>query len=335
MIHAAELSAETAFLAFLAEFVSSSFGRVHSEEVDAPLAHVASTYFQTSIEALLATSYQPEHFFHPVKYAALSWSEFFAIQILWHHCPDSLLSMAEAQAATVSENSSQCDAVKLSLLSQIVSEIAIGVQFGITDAQRDRLIRSPNGLLKWMGLNSLDSQLQKPNGVRDVVQYTASFGHRERVQVLGWMTQRSAGRRNGEIILRGLIESLHKVLPQTITAEDANLLVESMRGHMRQLGWGEPWLYRNVISPLFVDGRISADDLCSIWVKELLACLEQALRDKSGIFKRSIEGRVTEVAAFLFSHSGLHQQKATVTALRSVLARARQDVQHGCLQCLP
>jgi hypothetical protein len=327
MIHAVELSAETAFLTFLADFLSSSFSRAHNNEVDAPLAHVASTYFLKPIETLLAASQKPEHFFHAAKYVALSWSEFFAVQILWHHAPDALLSIAEGQAATVQEDSRQSDAVKLSLLSQIVSDLALGVQFGLTDVQRDRLIRSPNGLLKWMGLNFLESQLQKPNGVRDVVQYTASFDHRERIQVLGWLTQHFAGRQNGETVFQGLIDSLHEVLPPAIAAEDASLLVDSMRGHMRTLGWGEPWLYRDVISPLFVDGRISADDLCSIWVTELLTAWEQALRDKTGIFQRHVEGRVTEVAAFLFGHSGLQQQKMTVTKLQAVLARVRRDVQ--------
>jgi hypothetical protein len=327
MIHAVELSAETGFLAFLADFLSSSFSRAHDNEVDAPLAHVASCYFRKPIETLLTASIKPEHFFHAAKYAALRWSEFFAVQILWHHAPDALLSIAEAQAATVSEDSGQSDAVKLSLLSQIVSDIALGVQFGLTDVQRDRLIRSPNGLLKWMGLNFLESQLQKPNGVRDVVQYTASFSPRERIQVLGWMTQHSAGRQNSETVFQGLIDSLHEVLPPSIIAKDANLLVDSMRGHMRNLGWGEPWLFRDVISPLFEDGRISADDLCSIWVKELLASLEQALRDKTGIFKRTAEGRVTGIAAFLFSRCSLQQQSATVKELQSVLARVRRDVQ--------
>jgi hypothetical protein len=327
MVHTVDLSGETAFLSSLAEFVSSSFGREHNSEVDAPLTHVASSYFKKSVEMLLASSHRPEGFFHPVKYAALSWSEFFAVQILWHDAPDALLSITESQTATVSEDSRRSDAVKLSLLSQILSDIALGVQFALSDVQRDRLIRSPNGLLKWMGLNCLESQLRNPNGVRDVVRYTASFSHRERILVLGWMTQRYASNQKGEIVFRGLVDSLHQVLPRTITTDEATLLVDSMRGHMRTLGWAEPWLYRDVISPLFVDGRISADDLCSIWVKELLASLEQALGDRADIFRRSVEGRVTEIAAFHFGHSGLQQQKATVTALRSVLTRVRRDVQ--------
>ncbi len=226
----------------------------------------------------------------------------------------------------MAEESRQSDAVKLSLLSQIVSEVALGVQFGLTDVHRDRLIRSPNGLLRWMGLNFLESRLEMPNGVRDVVQYTAPFSHRERILVLGWMIQRSAGRRNGETIFRILVDSLHEVLPRTITAEDSVLLVDSMRGHMRKLSWGEPWLYRDVISPLLEEGRISADDLCSIWVKDLLASLEEALIDQVGIFKRGAEGRVTEVAASLFGRSGVQQQSATIAELRSILVRVRRDV---------
>jgi hypothetical protein len=329
MIQAFELSAETAFLTFLAGFLSSAFGRVHDSEVDAPLTHVASSYIRMSFESLLASSDRPQSFFHGVKYAALSWSEFFAVQILWHHAPDALLSMAESQAATVAEaeESRRADVVKLSLLSQILNDVALGVQFGLSDVQRDRLICSPNGLLKWMGLNFLELQLQEPNGVCDVVRYTASFSHRERILVLGWMTQHYASRQNGEAIFRDLIDSLHQVLPRTITSEEATLLVDSMRGHMRALAWAEPWPYQDVISPLFVDGRISADDLCSIWAKELRSSLEHALKDRSDIFKRSAEGRITEIAAFYFGHSGLQQQIATLKALQSVLAGVRRDVQ--------
>ena len=50
LLDTAELSANTAFLNFLAQFLADSFGRVHSEEVDAPIAVVASSYFQESVD---------------------------------------------------------------------------------------------------------------------------------------------------------------------------------------------------------------------------------------------------------------------------------------------
>jgi len=327
MLDTAELSTETAFLNFLAQFLSNSFGRVHAEEVDAPIAVVASSFFQESLDALLTKPYLPHHFFHPVKYVALTWPEYFAVKILWAHNPDALISITEAQASTILPDGRQTNTVMLSLLSQIVSEIALGAEFGLRDAQRDKLIQSTNGLLKWMGLNALESQLRKQNGVHDVVQYTSSFNYRERIKTLGWMTNHLAGYQDMATIFQELVESLHNILPQKITAEDANLLVDSLRGHMRSLAWCEPWIFQDVVEPLLADARVVADDLCRVWTKELVTSLEDTLKDRVGIFKRNAEGRVVEVAAYLFSRSGLSQQKAVIDALQRVLGSIRRDIQ--------
>ena len=240
LLDTTDLSAKTAFLNFLAQFLGDSFGRVYSVEVDAPIAVVSSSHFQAAIDTLLTKSYKPHHFYHSVKYAALTWPEYFAVKILWVHDPDVLLSLTEAQTGTVSMESRQTDAVKLSLLSQIISEISLGAEFGLSDVQRDRLICSANGLLKWLGLNALESQLKKPDGVRNVVRYTSSFNHRERVQTIGWMANHFAGQPDSATTFRGLVDALHEIMPQQIKAADASLLVDSLRGHMQRLGWCEP-----------------------------------------------------------------------------------------------
>ncbi|MGV8056861.1 MAG: VPA1262 family protein [Smithellaceae bacterium] len=327
LLGTADLSAKTAFLNFLAQFLRDSFDRIHSEEVDAPIAVVASSYFQESIEGLLTKPYKPHHFVYPVKYAALTWSEYFAINIMWSHDPDALLSITEAQVATVLLEERQREAVKLSLLSQIVSEIAVGAEFGLNDVQRDRLVRSTNGLLKWLGLNALESQLKNAEGVRDLVRYTSSFSNRERIQTIGWMTNHFAGKPDEAMTFQSLVDSLHAIMPKKISAEIANLLVDSLRGHMRRLGWCEPWLFEDVIRPLMVNARVEVDDLCSIWITELITYFEETLNDQVCIFKRNAEGRVTEVAASLFSRSGLQQQRTVMESLQRILARVRRDIQ--------
>ena len=261
-----------------------------------------------------------------MKYAALTWPEYYAVKLLWAHNPDALLSLTETQAAAVSPQGRQADTVKLSLLSQMVSEIALGIQFGLSDVQRDRLIHSANGLLKWLGLNALESQIEKPDGVRVVVRYTSSFSHYERVQALGWMTNHFARQPDGAAF-RSLVNSLHGIMPQKISGADANLLVDSLRGHMRRLGWCEPWLFQDVIHPLMVDARISVDDLCTIWIRELEIYLKETLKAQISIFRRNAEGRVTEVAAYLFSQSGLQQQRKAIALLQQILASVRHDVQ--------
>jgi hypothetical protein len=59
------------------------------------------------------------------------------------------MAIAEARMVTVPMEPQGPDALRLSLLSQIISEISLSTQFNIGAAQRDRLIRSSNGLLKW------------------------------------------------------------------------------------------------------------------------------------------------------------------------------------------
>jgi len=318
-----DLSSKTAFLDSLALFLSDSFLRVQSEEVDAAIAVVANSHFLESIDVLLTKSYRPHHFYHPVKYAALTWPEYFAINILWSNAPDKLLSIAEAQVMSLNESQTT---VKLSLLSQIVSEIAVRTEFGLQDTQRDRLIQSSNGLLKWLGLYALEFAIKDAEGARTVVQYTSLFSSSERIAILGWMTQHFAGDPKKTAIFDCLVDSLHTILPPKLNVADARLLVNSLRGHMRKLGWCEPWLYQHVLQPLWEGGRITSDDLCSIWVAELVAYLEETLRDQVCIFKRHAEGRITEVAAFLFSHSGPQQQTISIKSLDKILKTVQRDI---------
>lgn len=324
-LHEIDLSPETAFLGFLTEFVRQSFGQVQSGQVDAPLAHATSKFFQEPLNALLASSNRPQMFFHPVKYAALTWAHFFALQILWRHAPNRLLTVMELQAGTPPE-AQQPRTLKESLLSQVASDIALDVKDALSDEQRDGLLRSPNGLLKWFGLNWLKSQLRSPNGTPDMIQYTASWNHRERILVLGWMIEDYATARDGEMIYRQLIDSLLGLLPSTMTAEETNLLVDSMRGHMRGLGWSAPWLYKDILSPLVAEGRIVEEHLCDIWMNDLICLLEQALIEGSQMFNRSREGSVTATGASLFARSGAQQQAHTIKSLRAVLLKAQRHI---------
>jgi hypothetical protein len=141
------------------------------------------------------------------------------------------------------------------------------------------------------------------------------------------MINHFAGHPESATIFRGLVDSLHGIMPQEINATGANLLVDSLRGHMRRLGWSEPWLFRDVIQPLMADARIAADDLCKIWIREVVTYLEETLKDQVAIFKRNAEGRVIEVAAFLFGRSSLQQQKKAIESLQQVLGRVRRDIQ--------
>ena len=315
-----ELTSERVFLEFLARFLKASFKRAH-DEVDRELVVTDARFFRKPVDTLLHSSYYAHNLFHATKYAALTWAEYFTIKFLWCYAPDALLAIAEAQMACVPMEPQDSDAVRLSLLSQIVSEIALSVQFNISEGQRDRLVHSSNGLLQWMGLNAIEMQLEKPEGLATVLQLVAAFAPSERVRALGWMVHHAAGNPKKSEIYKGLVAALHEALPETIPAEDLRRLVDSMRGHMLQLAWTEPWLFQDVVFPLLRNDRANTDDACEIWMQELADMLEP------GLFDRAREGQTTNITAFLFAYSSPERQQTSLKSMQAILKRHRRIVQ--------
>jgi hypothetical protein len=322
-----ELESERGFLQFLARFLEASFNRP-GDQVDKELAVMDPRLFRESVETLLHSPRHPHHLFHPTKYAALTWPEYFTIRFLWWYAPNDLLAIAEAQMPNVPlEEPQGRDAVRLSLLSQIVSEISLSVQFDISEVQRNRLVRSSNGLLQWMGLNAIERQLEKPEGLAAVLQSVAAFSRPERVRALGWMVHRAARNPKTADIYKGLVAALHGALPTTIPADELRRLVDSMRGHMRQLAWAEPWLFQDVAFPLLQDGRANTDNACEIWVQELAALLEPELKHQAQLFDRAREGQTTNITAFLFAYSSPERQQASLKSMKAILKRQQRIVQ--------
>ncbi len=322
-----ELECERGFLEFLTQFLSASFILPH-DEVDKELAVVEAHLFRDPVETLLHSFYDPQHLSsHAIKHAALTWPEYSAIKLLWRYSPDTLLEIAEDQAARVPKEPQASDAVRLSLLSQIVSEISQSVQFDISERQRDRLVRSNNGLLKWMGLNAIKIQLEKPGGLASVLQSVTAFAYPEQVRVLGWMVHHAAGNTKMAENYKGLVAAFHEALPAIISSDELRCLVDSMRGHMRQLAWTEPWLFQDVICPLLQNDRAKFDDACEIWVQELAGMLEPQQKEQMRLFDLTREGQTTKIAAFLFAHSSPMRQQVGLKSMQAILDRQKRVVQ--------
>ncbi|KEH15285.1 hypothetical protein MTR_1510s0010 [Medicago truncatula] len=247
--HFREVESEREFLDFLTGFLKASFDRTH-DEGNSELAVVDARLFREPVKTLLRSSYNVHHLFHATKYAALTWPEYYTVKLLWWFAPDMLLATAESEAANVPNEPQSVDVIRLSILSQIVSDISLSVQFDISKLQRDRLMSSNNGLLQWMGLNALERQLEKPGGLSAVLQSASAFAYPERVSALGWMIHRASGNAEKAEIYKGLVAALHETLPSTIATEEFGHLIDSMRGHMHELAWAGPWLFQDVVFPL-------------------------------------------------------------------------------------
>lgn len=321
-----ELESQYGFLEFLTQFLNASFTRAH-DEVGKELTVADPWFFGAQLGSLLHSSFHAHHLFHPTKYGALTWPEHFTIRFLWWYAPDALLAIAETQMGDMPMEHQGTDLMRLSLLGQIVSEISLSIQVNISPTQRDRLVCSGNGLLKWMGLNAIERQLEEPEGLSSVLQVVATFPAPEKVLTFGWMINRLAMNSNKAEIYEGLVVALHEALPAKITADELRQLVDTMRGHMQQLSWAEPWLFKDVVFPLLQNERATTDDACGIWIQELAAMLGPELKHRSRLFSRAREGQTTNITAFLFAYSSPQQQQACLKSIRAILQFQRRIVQ--------
>lgn len=320
------IESKSNFLKLLSQFVEESFDRLH-ESTDKELAVVDVRFFRKSVEALLHSPYRTEHLFHSTKYAALTWSEYFAIKILWCYAPGYLLKIAEAQLSTLQIEHEESEVMRLSLLSQIVSEVSLSIQFNISKIQRDSLVQCNQGLLKWLGFNAIERQLDIPEGLTSVLSCLETLSHQERVLALGWMINHAAMDSSKEKTYKDLVAALHKELPEVISMEELRDLVGSMRGHMKQLAWAEPWLSQDVVLPLLQNDRASTEDACDIWMQELASMLGPRLNNQSRLFERAREGQATNIASFLFANSNTSHREFSLTAMNEILMRQRRIIQ--------
>lgn len=320
--HFLEFAGQCKFLVFLSSFVEKAFDRTATgAEKEASL--ISSRFFRQSIESLLHSSYHPGHLFYPVKYPALSWPEYFGIKALWRSSPDRLLTVLETQIAHIPEEPDSSDMVRLSLLSQAISEIALSVDMGAGDDQIRRLARSSSGLLKWIGLNGIERRLDRPGGLDEVMRFLADLPDGEELKVLAWMTHRAA-KKEGEVqTYADLVTTLHGKLPGAIPLETLMRLVDDLRGHMNKIAWAEPWLFQDVILPLLQDERANTEDACEIWIKELT---EELKTERPG-FSREREGQTTNIAAFLYAYSAPEQRESSLRTIEPILGRHRRIVQ--------
>lgn len=317
----------SAFIDFLEASLNHAFSRISNVATDTSFAVIQPDLFQQDLEIFLRGPYSHEHFHQGIKHQALTWADVYAIKILWNAAPEKLVTLSERHAATLDKEAHHRDAIKLSLLSQIVGEVSLAIVFGIADEQRESLLRSTNGFLKWMGLDSLREASKNSIEAKQVVARLASFDRQESIRIVCWLLSRLARNQGNDESFDIVRQALYNTLPPKLDKSDAEFLVDSLRGHMRKLGWSEPWLFAEVIAPLLEENRITPEELSVIWMKELSLYLDGKLLGETVIFDRSREGRVTEIAAFLFTRSSFEAQNKAIDVLLKTLKKARANVQ--------
>jgi hypothetical protein len=308
-------------------------GKVSEKSLDAFDAQDAFSYCQSlkndSIDKILHFG-RTSNFYHGMKFNAISWADYYAIKILWHHNPNHFLDFIEAATKLISSNGDyKQKQIKIySILAQAIDEISLNIEFGLTETQISLLINRNNDFLKWFGYCALETAIIKNNGLLPII---TNMQESEKIMLLGWMINRTAIKDTEKNSLFGtLVSEYLAAFPSVLAKDDVIVCIDSLRGHMRKLGWCEPWLFNQIVMPLIDKDRINFDDLAAIWMDEMEELFKGNLSDQSGGFSFanfSNEGRTTDIAAYLIAHSGFKCQKYILELLNRRLKDLSRDIQ--------
>ncbi|WP_426357423.1 VPA1262 family protein [Pseudocolwellia sp. HL-MZ19] len=321
------LKNETKFLAFLSDFLSSSFQR-ETIDNETDISVIDSSYFKSTFKDCLHSGISLHHFQSMVKHKCLTWAEFYTIKFLWCHAPEVLLEHIDREVNWLNEEFSPSETIRLSFLGQIINEISIDYQFNnITDSQRQALLRSNNNFVKWISWNVVEQQLKASSSRTAMFKLISTFSPNEQIQFYGWALNRISKEQKNSELCEKLKTELHQSLPQRLLNDDLELLIDSMRGHMNQLGWMELWQFNDIINPLLTNSRANCDDACKIWIEDLLDSLDKKNRGNSLLFTSDCEGKTTNICAYLLAHSSSVQQDMSLQLIGKTLNKQRQIIQ--------
>ena len=309
------LKSETKFLVFLTEFLSYSFRRKPSFDYQ-ETSVIAPNYFNQTLNEFIHSSLQIQDFVQSTKYKPLSWAEYYSVKYLWKFSPASLIALVESESKLITTEYQSEDIVRLSILGQVISEISLSSEFDtISEEQNTALITSNIAILKWFGWNSLEQKLQ--SSVDLSIDKLSDLSDSEQLLFLGWAINKNAKSSKNQQFYENLINLLYKLLPDQIPYCDLISTIDSLRGHMYQLGWAEPWLFKDVIEPLLQKKRVSFEDVCKIWLEDLIQLLSG--QNTNHYFSSERDGQTTNVCAYLWANSETVFQNRCIKKLNTIL----------------
>lgn len=322
-----EISSKTQFLLFLSEFLSEAF-KMKFTDGSKNVAVIDPSYLTESLRELTKNPIQTDHFNRPSKNDILSWSDFYAIKLLWQYRPECLLLIISKQAGILKVNPESNHIVRLSLLEQVLHEISLAVNFKqVSNYQTSLLIISNTGIINWFGWVLLEQNLKSSNNFDLNSSFLSIFSYEEKIQFVGWSLNRNAESSESKLYYEKLVGELHKFLPEQVPDNSMQNIIDSAKGYHKQLKWSEPWLFIDIINPLLLANRVNYDYICEIWMQELIAQFENTDENESVIFSPDREQVTTQVCAYLWVNSSKDYKDKCIENLHRIILKQKRIIQ--------
>ena len=278
-----------------------------------------TTELRRSLADLMKQAAHPQQLF-PYDATEVSWGDYYALQVLWATDPMPLVAWVE-EGANERFKSNRRRQLGLKCAARLIS---FEVERSCSPRQLEALLKSSNGLLRWIGYVAFenialdDPQALSPSGSTSLL--TAD----DRLSLLGWLTGRAVHR--NVPMRQAVIQQLHASMPAKVDGAILKQSVDSMRNVLGKVYDSPPWMLQEVLLPLVNTQRLDVDALARLWFDELFSSWTERVTS-SIIFRTDTEGHFTDEVAGLCAVASTSVREAVLATVSKEVANHARVVQ--------
>lgn len=266
-------------------------------------------YRSQDLSKLLLSTADPDAAF---RYAPpdTSWSDYYALKLLWSHAPQALVDwLSEVCAQPVKGLRSNTLAI------EAFKHICLSLGFDKHPMQVEALLRSETSIVTWVGLHAFKDAINKGAwGVETlglIDQIVPTSAHRT---ILCWLINEA--NYDESDVKHQLIAKLTQSLPGPLSDQELQDILQPVRGRLGRLHHFTPWILESLLVPMLEQKTIDMAQVSREWFNELTSQWRGSLKDNNSLyFKLEADGAFTDELAILTRYLAPEDQKAIVTEL--------------------
>jgi len=268
-------------------------------------------YRSQDLSSLLLSTDDPHTVF---RYSPVdtSWSDYYALKLLWSHAPQALISFLSATCVKPIK-----DLRTNALVIEAFKHICLCLGFDKNPVQLEALMRSETSIVTWVGLHAFKDAIN--NGTLGVEAFSnidkiaPASAHRT---ILCWLINEANYVKSD--IKPHLISKLTQSLQGPLSDQELQDILQPVRGRLGRLHHFTPWILESLLLPMLERKTIDAAQVSREWLSELTTQWRTALSKDSLYFKLEADGAFTDELATLTSYLAPEDQEAVVAELWKV-----------------
>lgn len=249
-----------------------------------------------------------------------SWSDYYAIKLLWSHAPKQLISWLDAILSKPIEYPRSH-----ALVVETLKHICLCVSFDKHHEEIDALLQSKASIIVWIGLHALESAINKGDWEIETlskIDYIESATVRR--TILCWLIN-EANFLNSAAKPQ-LINALTQSLNAPLTDEELKNILQPVRGRLGRLHHFTPWILESMLIPMLEQKTIDISQVARHWLTELLTQWRSALKNDSIGFTPEADGAFTDELAAVTRYLSSGDQEYILKELRKVFDALARNI---------